>query len=447
MKFALPASSRRRYLTGIDWSIGMLDAMTRHRTGAGNLSQIILHISGRLEVEPLHAALRAIAQRLPLIHGRVSRDWINLCPYWYVPKPRDDADIPVAVTDLAPGESDRAEQLLHEHVNTDLARLGPRLSFHLVRMGEAESRLGMVFDHRLLDAAGAELFIDMLDRTYRGELPQIAEQINQTEPARLDCWGRQFAAGRAVNGFRLKVSQQDVAALVMPSPQRDRPYRFLFASVPETAIDKLSEQASAESGAPLLLPSIVARAAKAFAPLLGNAPLPGQQQLITVALNTRPNDTSWNHLFFNHLSFLMFGVPIDQAHEVASVARAVGQQFLEQMRDDMPGALANAAMLTRICPHVIGHRLARMPLKGRVCSFYLAFLPQPQFNSSTFLGLRIINLVHTPRVPPPPGIGLCLARFGEQWNLTLSWLDGVMHQSDAAHIIQRFHTLLEQRPT
>ena len=71
------------------------------------------------------------------------------------------------------------------------------MRFLLIRQGAGRSRLGMVFDHRMLDAWGAEAFLRLLDETWRGRLEEIAPQIRQTEPAHLDHWGRRFEGGRA----------------------------------------------------------------------------------------------------------------------------------------------------------------------------------------------------------------------------------------------------------
>lgn len=282
------------------------------------------------------------------------------------------------------------------------------------------------------------MFIDLLDHAHRGALSQIVGQVPVTAPAYLDCWKRQFAAGRIVNQRRLEVSGPAVAGLPLPPPARHRPYHFVTREVSHAVMQKLTDLAIGESGAPLLLPSLVGRAAAAFTPALRDSPGTGDQQLIMAAVNQRTDHAGWSQVFFNHLSFMAFSLPVESGADPAGAAKSVGQQLLSQMREDLPRAVMDAAMLTRICPHAIGRRVACKPLNGRMCSFYLAVLPDSRLSDRTFCGLPIRRLQHTPRVPPPPGVGLCLARFGQTWNLTLSWLDTLLTAGEAAALVDRF---------
>ena len=86
MSFSLPYSPARRYLTGIDWIIGSLNRDARRHGGAGAVSQVILTLNGRLCEKTLNATLELVGGRFPLIQGRVARDWLNLAPYWKVPR-------------------------------------------------------------------------------------------------------------------------------------------------------------------------------------------------------------------------------------------------------------------------------------------------------------------------------------------------------------------------
>jgi hypothetical protein len=439
---ALPYSARRRYLSGIDWSIGLLDHMTRRQTGVGNLSQIVLELEGFLPDQPLRGVLAQISARFPLIHGRAARDWLNLAPYWRVPAARRAREIPLRVVDLEPVDDAAAQRLVHEHVNTALSGPGEHLRFLLVHLGRERSRLAFVFDHQLLDAFGAEAFLQLIDLAWQGQLESVAARVKLTEPAHLDHWGRRFVSGRSINGYRLKLSERPVAALPLPPPQPARPYRFLHARIEADAAQRFSERVAGEIGAPVLLPAVAARAAAALAEPLAASSLSGTQHLMAVSVSARGTDRIWESLFFNHLSFLTFSVPVEAAGNVAESAPLLAAQLFEQMRLGIPGALHDAAMLMRICPHWLGRRLIRIPFGGRVCSFYLACLLDSAYTGRSFMGLLVNDLIHTPRVPPPPGVGLCLTAFGGRWNIVLSYLEGVLDDGDAAGVMNRFQALL-----
>ena len=94
-----------------------------------------------------------ISGRIPLIHGRVARDWLNLAPYWKAPP--SAAQVPLRVVNLPEELAADAEHLFDEHVNIPFYSKWQHLRCLLVHIGRRRSRLGMLFDHRLLDAFGA----------------------------------------------------------------------------------------------------------------------------------------------------------------------------------------------------------------------------------------------------------------------------------------------------
>ena len=438
MKIQLPYSRRRRYLTGIDWSIGMLDYISRLQTGVGNLSQVILEVEGMIEPTRLTDALAKISGRLPLIHGCVARDWLNLAPYWRVPQLAHTAVIPLQVVDLAIGRSSEADSLFADHVNRPLESQTQHLRFLLIRIGIERSRLGMVFDHRLFDACGAEAFLQLIQETSQGRLELIASQVRQIEPPHLNEWRRQFLGGQTVNRFRLQLAGRDVAALAMPPRRPGRRVRFLHDSLTPAQTSQFIEFAALETGVPILLPSAIARAVSAMHVAMPSVSQRGAQYLVAVSVDARSPDQKWEQLLFNHLSFLGFSVSPELSESTSGLVDAFRDQLWEQMRVGVPQAFQDATMLTRICPHWIAGRVARLTFKGQVCSFYFACLRDSAFTGDSFMGLRTINLIHTPRVPPPPGVGLCMTFFDGRLNIVLSYLDGVMEDPLAMTVLQQF---------
>jgi len=442
LKLSLPYSHNRRYLTGIDWAIGTLDYVTRQATGVGNLSQVVLELEGSLSPDRLRGVLAQISDRFPLIHGRVARDRLNLAPYWKIPRSRANADIPLKVVDLPADANLAAAELFVRHVNTPLRGETQHLRFLLVRLGDGKSRLGLVFDHKLLDAYGAEAFLQLIDETWHGRLETIAAGVNVTEAAHLDRWTMRLARGRTINRFRLELSPRDVIAPVLPPRCRSRAYRFVHATLSPDQADRFEQLAGEEAGVPILLPSAIARSIVAMRPALAGAAWPGTQYLVAVSVDARPADQKWQHLFFNHLSFLAFSAPLESAGSVEQLLPVLSRQFVQQMRDGVPSALQEASMLMRICPYGLGSRLARIPFKGRMCSFYFACLRNSAFTAETFLGLGAVDLIHTPRVPPPPGVGICLTSFRGQIKVVLSYLEGVLDDRSAQQVMRRLKSRL-----
>ena len=82
MTISLPYRRDRRYLTGVDWIIGVLDSMTKRATGSGNSSRILLELDGRADESRVREICHGFAARFPVLSGRPARDWLNLAPFW-----------------------------------------------------------------------------------------------------------------------------------------------------------------------------------------------------------------------------------------------------------------------------------------------------------------------------------------------------------------------------
>ena len=442
MSFSLPYSRRRRYLTGIDWSIGTLDFMTRRATGIGNHSQVVLELLGRLPPDRLRRTLDRLSSRFPLLYGRVARDIVNLAPYWRIPSSSASHRIPLKITQLPADANDSADALFSQYVNTPLAGPTDHLRFLLVHLGDKWSRLGMVFDHKLLDAFGAESFLHLIHETWRGHLDSVAPRIGQTEPAHLDHWPRRFLGGQIINRFRVRLSDREVAGLPIPFARHPRSVRFVHDSLTPQQADRFAGWAGEECGVPILLPSAITRAVMAIRPALAVASPSGSQYLVAVSVDARAPDRKWEDLFFNHLSFLGFSLPTDSTDSLASWTASLRDQFFDQVKQGVPAAFQDATMLTRICPQWLGARIAKLPFRGRVCSFYFTCLRDSAFNQETFLGLRVTNLLHTPRVPPPPGLGFGMTFFRGRMNLVFSYLEGLLDDVSARDVLRRLKSLL-----
>ena len=442
MSFSLPYSRKRRYLKGIDWVVGALHQAGLKSIGIGAVSQAVLELEGTLDERQLTSALQQISRRLPLIHGRFDRDWFNLAPYWKVPRPARTAPIPLRVVDLPANSLDEADRLLAEHVNEALEFDSQHLRFLLVRVGRDRSKLGLVFDHRLFDAFGAESFFRLVDETFQGRLEQIVPKIKQTEPAHLDHWKRRFLSGRMLNRMLIRLTEQDVCALAMPPTKPMRRIRFVHEVLSAEHTARISEKAFEETGMPILLPSAAARAVSAVRGAIPTPALSGSHYLLFTSANMRPPGQDWESVLFNHFSFLLFSAPYDGPRETSLVAKLLRDQLFQHMKDSIPAALEDAAALGRIFPRSLVARAINSMFKGRMCSFYFACLKECGFPGRSFLGLPAVNIVHTPLAFAPPGMNLCMTTFAGRFNLVLSYLEGAMDDAVAREIMLQFKASL-----
>ncbi len=64
------------------------------------------------------------------------------------------------------------------------------------------------------------------------------------------------------------------------------------------------------------------------------------------------------------------------------------------------------------------------------------------YGSDTFLGAKVINLFHMPRVPTPPGFGFFFNEFDSRLNMVFSYVDGMMTDDEANDLVGRVWTAL-----
>jgi hypothetical protein len=443
LNFSLPYSRRRRYLTGIDWVVGALHEAARATEGVGAVSQAILEVEDRLDERRLRDALDRISLRLPLIHGWFSRDWLNLAPYWKVPPTEKCPPIPLRVVDLDESASPaEMRRYFDDHVNQPFASDTEHLRLLLVRAGSRLSHLGVMFDHRLLDALGAETFFRLLNETDQGRLDAAAGRIRTTEPAHLDHWPRRFASGKKHNQMLIEMQEHDICALRMPAEGRRRRVRFAHESLTNEQTAGLNTMAFSEIGVPILLPSAASRAVAAVREAIPHPPLSGSQYLLFTSANMRPPGQEWETMFFNHFSFLPLTVDSIQPVDLRAMADALREQFFGYVKDQLPFMLQDAAALGRIFPRTLIARIINSMFKQRMCSFYFACVKESGFASTTFMDLPARNLIHTPAAFIPPGVNLCMTSFAGRFNLTLSYIEGVMDDATAGEIVARFKSSL-----
>jgi hypothetical protein len=425
----------------MDWILGALDYGARKRIGLGGFSQAILDLEGDLSPEILRDALDKISSRFPLIHGRVTRDWLNLAPYWRAPRD-DPPSIPLSVLELPEDRFGKTERILDDHVNHPFDSESQHLRVLLIRLGRRRSRLGMVFDHRLLDAFGVEGLFRLIDLTWRGELDQIAPLVRQTEPAHLDHWQRRLISGRTLNQYLHRLNEGSVCALRMPAAGITRRIHFLHDSLTVEQTAEFNRRAVVEAGIPMALPSAAARAIAAMREIFPVPPLPGQDWLLFTSASGRVPGEEWSKLFFNQFSMMTLSSEANLKQSPKEIAITLRDQVFEQMKLRIPFVMQDAGALGRICPHWIGSRLMNMLCDGRFCSFYFACLRDTAFAEETFLGLKVMNLYHKPLVFAPPGLNICMTTFAGRFNLVISYVEGALEDAIARKILEKFKELL-----
>ncbi len=439
MKVRIPYSKSKRYLSGIDWVIGALDEMCVRATGGSNASQVVLELKGRFDDDRFRAAVAGFTSQFPVLGGRPARDW-NLAPYWKMPPP--GRPIPVKVEIRSVAEQD-VMPALAQGINTRFAGAHEHLAFRVLHVDDDRHYLALHFDHRLFDAQGAEAFLDLFQRWSGGEdCRDRLARILPAEPAHLSDWMNKFEAGKQLVRQLLAFSKTTPVILPRPVPLKGRGFKFALIEFDARDSQSIIERAYKSAGFLMFMPYVLATALQTLDGVFRARHAKGQDYLITVSVDSRTPDTAASKMFFNHVSFLFFGVPAVILGDRKQVIEQVRSQMYEQIKSGFPRALAESSMLMRILPTSVLGRLMLRPLRGEFASLGLSCVGKGGYAHSQFMGAEVVNLFHMPLVPTPPGVGFFVNQNGDRMNVVLSYVDGMLDEDDVRRIRENVRRLL-----
>ncbi len=415
------ASRRKRYLSGSDWVINTLDYMMKITTCSGNMSQIVLMLDAPLDVDEVRTRLGRFASQFPVLHGYLARDF-KLTPFWKIPS-SVNRDITINVTHLKGTVSlETLLLMLKTNANSKFRDEKDHIAFHLF-ISSGRSAIAMTFDHRLFDARGAESFLYLFQQSLEGHTP--SGDIVFTSSMELTRWKQYFMAGRNVNRRIIALSKSEPEALpLQPGHSGGCKYRLLTFSERETSA--IYDNAYREAGYLMESPYFLAIITQTVHELFANASADGASYLVPVTMDLRTGKEPLQEVFFNHVSYLFYQIPVQQAEDLKGLIAMFKQQMYDQVKSGFPKDLAEASLLTRIVPMGLFGKMLHIPLKGKVATFAFSHLGKSAYQSSSFMGRTIENLFHMPRVPVPPGLGFFTTYYNNRLNLVISCLDGLL---------------------
>ncbi|HUI45036.1 MAG TPA: hypothetical protein VL122_03445 [Nitrospirota bacterium] len=418
-------SKRKRYLSGSDWVINTLDRMMKSATCVGNISQIVLQLDSTVQQEEVRNALNRFVKKFPVIRGRGARD-IRLAPYWKIPR-ENDGELsfhPVVLDNNGPLGDNFSP--LEKSANAPFRDKRDYLSFQLLQDG-GRNVLSMTFDHRLFDARGAEGFLNLFQQDVRDG--SVAGDIAFVSSAALTQWSRKFRAGQNVNRRIIALSKSTPEQLPLPR-EISGAYRYRLISFTPRETEDVLERAYHEAGYLMESLFLLAVIVQALHDLFIQRYRPRSSYLIPVTVDLRPNADALQEIFFNYVSYLFYQIPVQVAGDRQKIIASLKQQMYDQVKAGFPKDLAEASQLTRIAPPSILGRLLHLPLEGKMATFAFSHLGKSSYQYGDFMGVKIENLFHMPRVPVPPGLGFFTNYFNGRLNIALSHIDGLLKEEE-----------------
>lgn len=427
------------YLSGIDWIFYTLDHLSKKATGCGNASQVILCLDRPLDIDQIKKRLSSFVRLFPVVHGKCARAW-NLAPYWSCPE-NTPRDIPV-ISETAASD-DEAIAFLHAYVNQPFANEREHLRFVQVIVG-THAYVSLVFDHRLLDARGAQNFLQLFHQFYCGTFT-LPEPFRPVRSSQLSLWKEKFQAGQRVNRRFLDLSHNaQVRHLLIPKELKARKFLFRTVTFDCAQSDQITENAYDTAGYLMMAPYLLAASMAAFKDVFGKSLCGGSSYVIPVNTDIRSRNPGLQELFFNHLSFFFLRFSSEEVQSSRGFVKQVSRSMYEAMSGGFAQDLAQASLLLRVVPRVFLDRVQRSLMRLGGLSFSFSYVNKG-YEDLEFCGAKVTGVIHTPRVAINPGVGIFFTQFNGCISLTFAFLEGMLSEQGANLFIDRARAALLEK--
>lgn len=416
---SLPYSRKRYYLSGMDWIIGALNSYMLSTLTAGNHSSLVVELSGRISEPLLRAKLNNIFNSIPLLSGRLKRDFVNLAPYWFPGKPGGDSGFSFDV--FSSGSSEEFKDALTKMLNRSFRSESEHFAFLLIQRDEVDV-LVMTFDHRVLDARGAETFLNLLSGEGEEPSSDLIDQIQIVDAPELRDWSAKFAAGRDVQRKIIKMSKSAGCHVAMNGRvgRSIKPPALSCEFHKFTASETSKIEAKAEHVAGYMMETVYLLAISALALHEASAPERKEWFFVPVPIDVRRQvNGSGRKMLFNHFSFLFFHFEVSPDSSVESLASEIRGQLHAQIAEEFPEKMIASSYLGRIFPNRLMRQFMRLPFDGKMATFVFANVGAGD-PPDEILGESLKSIQHMPRIPSPPGLGVFFNRYSGGLHLTLT---------------------------
>ena len=449
----MPATDTRVPFEVADCFVLALDDFMHRTRQGGHVSQSVLELDRLPDLTRLRVALRRVLAKHPLLVARPRRDWKTLLPYWSVPIP-PDGGLPLglwAETSSGGGlagaaETPDARELLRDVMMQPLPRVAGFVCNARLEVVELRAGGGLValsWSHLLIDGKGAELFLSELARLCEGvDLPDDASlparvpsgllaKFRQTKPAMDHLTGLQETGTPSLGG---------------PKPRHGKGFYEVLAL---DAKQSASVRARIESLGAALFPftfyvACVARAHDRVFRHRGREP---RGYGISVPIQTRKRGAR-GPLFHNHVAVLYFNPRREHLGALADTVAAMKTQFAAMTRAKISESFNVVLDLMRRVPTWIFLWIIRAQFKGEICSCFHSYTGAFAPELTDFAGGRVTNAYHLPCLGTPPGTGIFCGERDDRLNVTLSWREGALNDTERQLMIAQLRADLlgEPRP-
>lgn len=412
----------RIFLGGLDWVIHALDSATRRVCPTGNHSQVVLQLDGPLDDGRLAEALGRFSGAFPVLNGRMRRRW-TLEPYWNCSRRAQSPSIRLEILEM--GEED-PWTVLERCANTPFRHRCEYVAFQSIHRAGGPCFLAMKFDHRLLDARGAEQLLHLFGRYADGAiaLEELRGSCMPVRPSLLNRWKERFLSGRSLLRATRPLAECEIAGLV----DRDAnggASSFVHLELDAEESKRFTDRAYRAAGFLMFLPYALSAAIRVFDAVCRR---PGRRgdYVVPCTVDLRGPDAPLDKLFFNSCSMLFFRVGAQEMADPAALVASLKTQLYSQRKEGLPEHFERVMALMRILPVRVFDWMMCRHMRHCFGSFSFASLGAGFFEQSRFMGLVVKNVFHMPQVPPQTGLGFFFNQFQGRINVGVSFREGLL---------------------
>ncbi|MEM7167664.1 MAG: hypothetical protein AAF581_19585 [Planctomycetota bacterium] len=428
------ASNRRLPLSGADVCLLALDrhmvrgpglrGTSRVRTGR-NIVQLVVECQGTLPQERIDAAIARFVEYAPWPLARLRRAFPWSAPFWEAPATPQAAPR-VTMHEIGSGDAP-LQEVLEQRLNTPLdPHAGTPVRFDVIDQGKT-SHFVQTWFHPLMDPRGAETLT--LHLNHLDENAQVADPWPDGVPSfvpppqagtRLERLRLASKGRRYLDSFRATPPTSPGGHATRSQAQS---FRFKRCSFRDSGT---ASRAQKEMTWRLALVGRILRR------VWQRHGIPEVPYLLPVSVDLRKKGEA-GPVFSNHLS--LHFPQFDPNAEIDAINNELRKQMFESLRHGQLEATRAAMNFIRPLPlPLLAWRMA-LSSRGELCSFNFADTGEYSGATETLFGCPIVNSYHLPTVTPKPGIGIFLNSCGQNQNIVVTWLDGIVGADEIDDLI------------
>ncbi len=426
------------------------DFMHRTRQG-GHVSQSVLELDRPPDLVRLRGALRRAIAKHPLLVAAPRRDWKTLLPYWSVPAPPDHG-MPLGLwqetgsAGQLPGAATvpDARELLQDVMMQPLPAVDGKVCnarLEVVERRDGKCLVALSWSHLLIDGKGAELFLAELGRLCDGvDLPDDALPPPRAALGLI----AKFCKTRPAMHRLGELQETGTPSLGGPRPRQGKGfYEVLTLNSEESA--RVRERIEGMGAALFPFTFYVACVSRAHDRVFRERGRKPRGYGISVPVQTRKRGAR-GPLFHNHVAVLYFNPRREHLSTLEGTTAAMKSQFAAMTRAKISESFDAVLDLMRRVPTFVFLWIIRAQFKGEICSCFHSYTGAFAPELTDFAGSRVTNAYHLPCLGTPPGTGIFFGERDDRINVTLSWREGALNDSERQLMIAQLRTDLLGEP-